>query len=180
MDCRIDGCPKHGIARGLCHGHYKRWQRGDPLDSLLKVLKGDPLERFMLHVRKEESGCWTWTAYIMKQQRQGRTYARFAFGGAVLAHRWIYEHVVGPIPEGLELDHTCRVMGCVNPEHLEPVTRKENIARALPFRKKRAHCPQGHAYEGENIRYNSKGYQICHACTLRHYRNYHARKRATA
>jgi hypothetical protein len=47
----------------------------------------------------------------------------------VLAHRWAYEHFIGPIPAGLEIDHLCRVRHCVNPAHLEPVTKSENRRR---------------------------------------------------
>jgi hypothetical protein len=70
----------------------------------------------------DESGCWIWQRYI---NRHG--YGRLARGGKrgtprQLAHRWYYERLVGPIPDGLELDHLCRNRACVNPDHLEPVT----------------------------------------------------------
>jgi len=65
-------------------------------------------------------------------------YARFniAPGQSVHAHRFAYEELVGPIPEGLDLDHLCRNKTCVNPAHLEPVTRAENVRRAHIARKK--------------------------------------------
>lgn len=71
-------------------------------------------------------------------------YGRFRPGAHVQreevgAHRWAYEHWVGPIPEGLEIDHLCRVKLCVNPAHLEPVTRAENMRRA-----RKPLCPRGH------------------------------------
>ena len=80
--------------------------------------------------------CWLWLAYV-----NHGGYGRFRVGSmtdgtrrTVNAHRWAYEHLVGPIPEGLDLDHLCRVPGCVNPEHLEPVTHRENVARGFVAR----------------------------------------------
>ena len=64
-----------------------------------------------------------------------------------MAHRWAYEDKVGPIPEGLDIDHLCRVRACVNPGHLEPVTRAENIRRAAAAKNA---CPAGHAYTEDN------------------------------
>jgi len=65
----------------------------------------------------------------------------------LLAHRWIYEQVVGPIPAGLDLDHLCRNRWCVNPEHQEPVTRRENLLRGDTVTARNAaktHCSRGH------------------------------------
>jgi len=72
-----------------------------------------------------DTGCWVWTAALTDCgygviNRGGRTHK---------AHRFIYEQVVGPIPEGMTLDHLCLNHACVNPTHLEPVTRSENSRR---------------------------------------------------
>lgn len=74
------------------------------------------------------SGCWEWRA-----AKAGGGYGRFAPDGRrqVQAHRFAYEIVCGAIPDGLDLDHLCRNRGCVNPAHLEPVTRQENVRRGL-------------------------------------------------
>ena len=86
-------------------------------------------ERFMRHVRKTAS-CWLWTG---TKQKNG--YGSFGFKGrTVRAHRWSYEFHVGQIPDGLHIDHLCRVRNCVNPEHLEPVTHAENMRRAREAR----------------------------------------------
>ena len=68
--------------------------------------------------------------------------------GGEMAHRRVYELEVGPIPPGLELDHLCRNRACVNPEHLEPVTHAENVARSFPATKPA--CKNGHEFTPEN------------------------------
>lgn len=88
------------------------------------------IDRFAEKVALTDSGCLEW---IATRQRNG--YGAFFDGTTtVRAHRWAYEYFVGPIPPGLEIDHLCRHRPCVNPEHLEPVTRAENLRRALEAR----------------------------------------------
>lgn len=95
-----------------------------------------------------------------------------------LAHRVVYTMWVGPVPDGLELDHLCRNRACVNPLHLEPVTRSENTIRgvgpklardrllnpALNPNKPKPFCKRGHKMVGENVWYRSNGYRYCKAC----------------
>lgn len=81
-----------------------------------------------------------------------------------LAHRYAYEQQVGPIPTGMDLDHLCRNRQCMNPEHLEPVTRKVNLQRGLAGQKQ--HCPKGHEYTVENTYRRSDGSRRCRTCTL--------------
>lgn len=78
------------------------------------------------------------------------------------AHRISYENLIGPVPTGLDLDHLCRRRICINPNHLEPVTRSENLSRSplMGRQKKKTHCPRGHLYSGTN----SRGQRICHKC----------------
>jgi hypothetical protein len=92
-------------------------------------------------------------------------------------HRLVYELLKGPIPAGLQLDHLCRVRACINPDHLEAVTCKQNIQRGLsgyfgekykgqgarPWRKK-THCKYGHRYEGYNLIIDYKGKRVCRTC----------------
>lgn len=82
------------------------------------------------------------------------------------AHRVSYELLIGPIPEGLELDHLCRVRNCVNPEHLEPVSRRENLVRGQTIvadQLQRVACPKGHAYDASNT-YVHAGQRFCRTC----------------
>ena len=93
--------------------------------------------------------CWLWLASLYPGG-----YGNFWDGTRhVRAHRWAYERLVGPIPEGLQLDHLCRVRVCVNPDHLEPVTNRENIMRGEGLTAKQArqtHCKRGHEFTEAN------------------------------
>lgn len=85
-----------------------------------------PIDRFLAHVDQAgPGGCWLWTGFL---DRQG--YGRCAdVYGDRRAHRAAHLLFIGPIPEGLDVDHICGVPACVNPDHLEAVTRKENLRR---------------------------------------------------
>ncbi len=88
------------------------------------------VEKIVLQPR---TGCWLWTAYVQPLHReQGRSggYGTLSWQGTTrYAHRVVYELLVGVIPVGMEVDHLCRTRHCVNPKHLEPVTRKVNARR---------------------------------------------------
>lgn len=120
--------------------------------------------------------CWEWTA-----QRSPKGYGRFQVGNTnCLAHRVVYEAVVGPIPEGLELDHLCRNRGCVNPDHLEPVTHAENMRRGVAGERLAAktHCSKGHVYDEANTyRRRDRVGRNCRACMREAERRYRERMR---
>lgn len=110
--------------------------------------------------------CWTWIP-----QGGAGGYAYFYFRGRqVLAHRFIYEQEIGPIPDGLVLDHTCKRRNCVRPSHLEPVTYAENNERAgsaeagAAYQRSKTCCPQGHPYNDENTYIRPDRSRSCRAC----------------
>ena len=135
----------------------------------------DPLDvqRFWAKVEKTET-CWLWTAYTQNG------YGRFWVGNKMRkAHRVAYEMSVGMIPEGLTLDHLCRVRNCVNPAHLEPVTAKENTLRGDAvgaINSAKTHCKQGHPFEGENLYIGPDGKRKCRSCGRAKAERYRQRK----
>lgn len=130
------------------------------------------MERFWDKVKKTET-CWLWTAALSLDG-----YGRFQLdGGPRLAHRVAYQLQVGPIPEGLQLDHLCRVRNCVNPAHLEPVSHQENCARGINAQTEKTSCPRGHKYVTENTYIDPRGWRGCRECRRRSRREFEARGR---
>lgn len=116
-----------------------------------------------------DTPCIDWAGRL---NRQG--YGRIGWD---LAHRRAYEQSVGPVPDGMELDHLCRNARCVNPDHLEPVTREENMRRRSEAQ---THCKHGHEFTPENTYPRPKdGRRQCRACNREAVRRYKTRK-ATA
>lgn len=122
--CKVEQCDSPSTSLGLCTTHYTRWKRHHDVDY---VTTPEPANvRFAAKVTVMANGCHEWIG----AGRDSGVYGRFDVDGRLVqAHRWAYEHAVGPIPQGLELDHLCRNTKCVNPAHLEPVTRAENLRR---------------------------------------------------
>jgi hypothetical protein len=92
-----------------------------------------------------------------------------------VAHRVIYEYLIGFVKKGLELDHLCRNRWCCNPDHLEQVTRKVNVMRGLVPGIRTTRCPQGHLYEGDNLYVRPNGHRSCRTCTRDSVRRYCAK-----
>jgi hypothetical protein len=137
-------------------------------------------QRFWKYVSPEpNSGCWLWTG-AMHDRGYGRIGLGGKYGGSALAHRISYELNVGPIPPAMSIDHLCRTRACVNPDHLEPVTTKENCRRGEAGRVNGARqlaktaCPQGHPYSGDNLYIMPNGRRACKECRRAAVRrNYH-------
>lgn len=120
------------------------------------------LERIGRYIQKTDS-CWNWTGQILPGG-YGKTTVNYK---TVLAHRFVYESSKGKIPDGLCLDHLCRNRSCVNPDHLEPVSHKENTARgAGPASEnaKKTSCKRGHALSGDNLYITPDNRRQCKAC----------------
>lgn len=161
--CKVDNCGEPGVGgRGWCQKHYRRFQRhGDPLATSRIV--GDDLARFWSYVDRTGS-CWNWTGATSKDGygiilvRRETKYAP--------RHAWELMH--GPMPEGLEPDHLCRNRACVNPDHLEPVSHRENVLRGeSPTAKnaRKTHCKLGHEFTEENTYITpSTGGRNCRTC----------------
>lgn len=157
--CSEENCGKPVDARDLCSMHYRRWRLyGSTVDR-----SQTREEAFWSRVEEPNGdGCWLWGGMItdkgygaFSDQKRQRP-----------AHRVAYELVVGPIPEGLDLDHLCRVRNCVNPGHLEPVTRRVNVLRGVgPSAQAAARdeCANGHRYTDEST-YWYRGYRMCKTC----------------
>jgi hypothetical protein len=117
-------------------------------------------------------GCWIWLGNLREDgygviKRDGQTKG---------VHRLMYERHVGPIPEGLEIDHLCRVRSCVNPEHLEPVTHLENMRRRYELI---TECLHGHSLiDPANVYVTKKGKRECRTCGCRRSKEYRDRRAA--
>lgn len=141
--------------------------------------KQSEVERFWTNVQQTET-CWLWT---------GRK-NRWGYGDFVItrdrkeinrrASRYAFELLRRPIPEGLELDHLCKNTSCVNPDHLEPVTHRENVMRSDNFtaiNARKTHCPRGHPYDEANTYITKSGTRACRICYRGHQAAYQRRKR---
>lgn len=120
-------------------------------------------DRIKLHVALDaDSGCWVWQLALVP--RTG--YGCLSVDGKLLrAHRASYEAFVGPIPDGMQIDHLCRNRACVNPQHLEPVTAQVNNWRSPLTHGKETHCPYGHAYDDANTYRDPRGMRRqCKTC----------------
>lgn len=110
--------------------------------------------------RPELGPCWIWTGYCSK-----KGYGAMPVDGRARGtHRLAYELLVGPIPDGLQIDHLCRVPACCNPAHLEAVTSRENTVRGVSHNGLKTHCKHGHPFDAANTYVTRRGKRWCRAC----------------
>lgn len=126
--------------------------------------------------RRAATGCWEFTG---GRDRDG--YGMFWLDGrTVRAHRASYELHVGPIPQGLTLDHLCRNTACVNPAHLEPTTMRENTLRGtspVAVNASKTRCQAGHLFTRENT-FRNGTHRRCRTCYRKWKRAYRAARAA--
>lgn len=134
----------------------------------------DPLENFYSHVWMVDDGCWFWTGATRYEYGVFSVKVKGSKQTTDPAHVWAYERLVGPVPEGLVLDHLCRKTLCVNPKHLEPVTVQENVLRGTApsaVNAKKTHCIRGHELSGDNLyihirknKFRDQTHRLCKTC----------------
>ena len=130
-------------------------------------------ERFWTYVDKTNiGGCWEWIGalgaggYGLYHIGNGQR----TFPSIAVAHRIAYFLMRGSLPVDLTLDHLCRNRKCVNPDHLEPTSNRENILRgvgATAINAKKQTCPKGHLYTGDNLYVRPPGFRVCRECQRR-------------
>lgn len=175
--CEYPDCSEQQVLRGYCRKCYKRARRRGMVD----VLQPTTIEERFWEKVEVTGFCWNWTGTLSSG------YGRFTIAPrpeqkAIGAHRFAYMLLVGPIPQGLHLDHLCRNTRCVNPDHLEPVTPRVNNLRSFSTSAKRArmtHCKNGHEFTESNTRVDKIGRRSCKQCH-REYARMRARVLAAA
>lgn len=181
--CSVEGCEHRHMARGWCGTHYDRWSKhGDPLVSLTPHrVNGTPEQRFFAKVSPpDRDGCVLWTASLNNEG-----YGQFNFNRKMQkAHRVAYILRFGEISPEVEIDHRCHTddvacessneckhRRCVNTEHLELVSHRENVLRGRSpsaVNAAKTVCKWGHPFDAENTYINPNGGRDCKTCRRRH------------
>lgn len=157
-ECSVENCHRPSTTRGWCKNHYERQRTRGTIDLLPpKDYLGTYRGR---EVPGRDSECWPWVGSMKKDGYGLHNYRRDGRRTSQNAHRAVYEMLVGPIPDGMQLDHLCRNPSCVNPGHLDPVTNGENVRRGLTSRGVFA-C--GHPVSDENT-IQTKTTRRCRTC----------------
>jgi hypothetical protein len=149
----------------MAQGNFTNHPKTPVIDRFLAKVSPDP-----------NSGCWLWMASC---NQWGYGHFKLTKTKPIGAHVFAYRHYVGPIPEGLELDHLCRVRCCCNPRHLEAVTHQENCARGVSdesmrktqaeyakIKKLKTHCKRGHEYATHAVISPKNGVRTCRTCAI--------------
>ena len=136
-----------------------------------------PIERFLSKISITKSGCWEWTGYLDKDG-YGTFWSRNVTLGA---HRFAFEYYYGAICPDLTINHLCRNRRCVNPEHLEQITNKENVLKGVgltAINARKTHCMRGHEFTPENT-YSYSNQRICKICVSQYQKDYRQKKKSS-
>lgn len=127
-DCKFTGCVNKAQAKKLCGAHWRQQRLGKELKTLTNQIS--VLDRILPQIDKTDY-CWIWLGRVSGKNN----YPQISLSGKqVMVHRVVYEELVRPLSSVETLDHLCRNRKCVNPEHLEPVTLRENVQRMHVYR----------------------------------------------
>lgn len=137
-------------------GHPRKPRSTTPVIERVfrRVDKNGPVPEY----RPDLGACWIWGG--AKNVRNGYGHIGVSSRKIDTVHRVVYAHVHGEIPDGLVVDHLCRVPACCNPDHLEAVTNAENVRRGYRSRKA---CPNGHVYSEATVFYRGE-WRCCRLC----------------
>lgn len=153
MEHSCEHCDRQVYAKGLCSPHYQRLAKyGNPLAGTRPVGGASTLERILSNL--DVGDCWEWKGSFYDNGYGQISLVRNGKKTTRPVHRELWEQIVGPVEDGLELDHLCRNRKCANPDHLEPVTAAENVRRSEGHQSKvlarRSHCKNGHEFNEDN------------------------------
>ncbi len=166
----MEGCARRVRYSGLCSSHLYIWEKAKLQGTESELgwsrleprVAGSLLERLLglIDFVDDKTGCW------IGANSTDQVYSTVNLKGKThKTHRVMYEEVIGPIPSGLFIDHTCKNRRCINPFHMEPVSNRENVLRGSVCSKTK--CPKGHVYDEENTGFKRAGavkHRYCKAC----------------
>jgi hypothetical protein len=163
--CTVHGCELPQYAHGWCENHYARQRRHGGLHDA-RAQRSDPVARFWSQVNKTDT-CWLWTGGL-----NNGGYGRYSTGdGSIGPHVYAVLLDGREVPDGMEVDHLCRVRHCVRPDHLDVVTHTTNVRRSLPHRAQLPTCRNGHELTLDNVM-PSQGKRACRICVKAAQRRY--------
>ena len=170
--CLFPGCEYRRSRKGLCDSHYRQQRSGKPLTPLYTTRRkaGTPPR-----IEYDEMPCpvigLDGPCHVFKFGKDSNGYGSARVNGRKASvHKYLWEQVNGPVPDGLELDHRCMVRACCNIKHLRAVTHQVNATENLSAPPKwkmnaaKTHCVNGHEFTPENTRLDSGGWRVCKTC----------------